>query len=149
MTPGLEPEEERRHLAEGAGAGPAPGPLDVIDVEAAGGAARTLERVREALAPVLDHQVGPWPPVDEWKALLPAWFVESCVDDRQVRDCILDRWSLRAWLHWLQPDQRQWRWWDAEVLDDTHLRVRLLPLADPYLKGSVDWLLTVAARPAS
>ena len=144
----MTPADERRHLAEGAGAEAAPGALDVIEVETEGGASRALERVREALTPVFEHQEGPWPSLDEWKALLPAWFVEACVDDRQVRDCVLDRWSLRAWLHWLQPDQRQWRWWDAEVIDQTHLRVRLLPLSDPYLKGSVNWLLAVAGGSA-
>jgi hypothetical protein len=141
-------EEERRHLAEGASAEAAAGTLDLIEVECEGGADRALARIREALVPVLDHQEGGWPSVDEWKALLPGWFVDACVDDRQVQDCVLDRWSLRAWLHWLQPDQRQWRWWDAEVVDATHLRVRLLPLADPYLKGSVNWLLAVAGRSA-
>lgn len=141
-------EEERRHLTgEGASEVP-PETLDVIEVECEGGSGRALTRVREVLTPVLDHQEGAWPSVDEWKTLLPRWFVDACVDDRQVRDCVLDRWSLRAWLHWLQPDQRQWRWWDSEVVDATHLRVRLLPLADPYLKGSVNWLLTVAGRSA-
>ncbi len=144
----MTPADERRHLAEGAGAEVPPGALDVIEVEAEGGAGRALGRVREALAPVLDHQEGAWPSLDEWKTLLPAWFVAACVDDRQVRDCVLDRWSLRAWLHWLQPDQRQWRWWGAEVVDETHLRVRLLPLSDPYLKGSVNWLLAVAGASA-
>lgn len=140
----MTPDDERRHLAHGPGAEDPPGALDVIEVRCEGGAERALRRVREAMAPVLDHQEGAWPPLDDWKALLPGWFVDACVDDRQVRDCVLDRWSLRAWLHWLQPDQRQWRWWDAEVVDGTHLRVRLLPLSDPYLKGSVNWLLEVA-----
>lgn len=140
----MTPDDECRHLAHGPGAEDPPGTLDVIEVECEGGAERALARVREAMAPVLEHQEGPWPSLDDWKALLPGWFVEACVDDRQVRDCVLDRWSLRAWLHWLRPDQRQWRWWDAEVVDGTHLRVRLLPLSDPYLKGSVNWLLTVA-----
>lgn len=138
-------DEERRHLIDGASAGePSGQALDVIEVECEGGAERALARVREALLPVLEHQEGTWPSIDVWKALLPGWFVDACVDDRQVRDCVLDRWSLRAWLHWLQPGERQWRWWDAEVVDQTHLRVRLLPLTDPYLKGSVSWLLSVA-----
>ena len=141
-------EEERRRLAGGADAEAPPAELDVIEVECEVGAALAQERVREALTPVLEHQEGAWPSLDEWKTLLPSWFVEACVDDRQVRDCVLDKWSLRAWLHWLQPDQRQWRWWDAEAVDETRLRVRLLPLADPYLKGSVNWLLAVAAAPA-
>ncbi len=141
-------EEERRRLTQGASPDAASARLDVLEVECEGGAERALGRVREALAPVLDHQEGRWPSLDEWPALLPGWFVDACVDDRQERDCVLDRWSLRAWLHWLQPDQRRWRWWDAEVVDPTHLRVRLLPLTPDYLQGSVNWLLAVAGRSA-
>ncbi|MGH7919365.1 MAG: hypothetical protein ACREQM_05390 [Candidatus Dormibacteraceae bacterium] len=141
-------EEERRHLAEGAGDEIPPPALDARTVECPGGAVRALGRVRDVLGLVLTHQQGAWPGVDEWKARLPTWFVEACVDDREVQVCVLDRWSLRAWLHWMQPDQRQWRWWDASAADGTHLRVRVLPLAEPYLRGSLDWLLTVAGLPA-
>lgn len=136
-------EEERRRLGEGAAGLEPPGELDSLDVRAADPAA-TLERVREVLDVVVAHGEGGWPEVDEWKRLLPAWFVAACVDDREVQECVLDRWSLRAWLHWLQPDQRHWRWWDAEPAGDGTLRVRLLVLSRPYLRGSLDWLLKVS-----
>lgn len=87
---------------------------------------------------------GDWPSVDEWKQALPAWFVDSCVDDRELKDCVLDQWSLRAWVYWFQPDQRAWRWWDAEPLD-SKLRVHLLVRERPYLRGALEWLLRVAS----
>ncbi|MFZ0217834.1 MAG: hypothetical protein WAM30_18035 [Candidatus Dormiibacterota bacterium] len=142
----MTPAEELRHLLQGAGADEAPARLDELTGDCPAGAPRALGRARDVLRVVLEHQTGPWPDLDRWQAMLPAWFVEACVDDRRVRNCVLDRWSLRAWLHWLQPDQRQWRWWDARPVDETHLRVQLLPAAETYLRGSLEWLLTVAGR---
>jgi hypothetical protein len=67
------------------------------------------------------------------------------VDDAQVRDCVLDKWSLRAWTYWFQPQLRQWRWWDAVATADG-VRVTLLVLGRPYLRGALDWLVKVAAE---
>lgn len=138
----MSPAEELARLRGEAGEREAPPDLDTIEVEAEDPPA-ALARVREALEVVLRHQEGEWPSLDEWKARLPSWFVAACVDDREVKNCILDRWSLRAWLHWLRPEQRRWRWWDAAARDGS-LRVRLAPLEHPYLRGSLDWLLEVA-----
>ena len=137
-------EEERRRLGEGAAGQEPPGELDSLEVRAADPAA-TLGRVREVLDVVVAHGEGGWPEVDEGKGRLPAWVVATCVDDRELQECVLDRWSLRAWLYWRQPDQRHWRWWDAEPAGpDGTLRIRLLVLSRPYLRGSLDWLLTVS-----
>jgi hypothetical protein len=140
-------DEERRRLHEGAAGLEPHGELDELEMEA-GDAGRRLERVREVLTVVLDHSEGAWPGVDEWKRLLPGWFVAACVDDRELRDCVLDRWSIRSWAYWLQPDQRRWRWWDACTSDGGRLRIQLLVLERPYLRGSLDWLLEVAGAGA-
>jgi hypothetical protein len=47
---------------------------------------------------VLERSQGEWPDLAEWKRVLPAWFLAACVDDAEVRDCVIDRWSLRAWI---------------------------------------------------
>src|SRR5919197_799872 len=121
----MEAERELSHLRAGAAADGLPRDLDELVVSCPEGAEHVLTGVREVLEVVLAHQAGPWPSVDEWKQLLPEWFVSSCVDDRQVRDCVLDKWSLRAWTYWFQPDQRGWRWWDARA-DGDRLHVWLL-----------------------
>jgi hypothetical protein len=136
-------QEELARLHGGDAPGPAPDDLDALEVETAD-AATALGRVREVLDVVLRHQDGEWPSIDEWKRLLPRWFVNVCVDDREVKDCILDRWSLRAWTHWLQPDQRRWRWWDATPTPRS-LQIRVVPLQRPYLRGSLEWVLRMAA----
>jgi hypothetical protein len=139
----VEAERELAHLRAGGAAEVLPGGLDELVVSCPEGAERVLAGVREVLEVVLAHQTGPWPSVDEWKQLLPEWFVSCCVDDRQVRDCVLDRWSLRAWTYWFQPDQRHWRWWDARAGGD-RLQVWLLVEQRPYLRGALEWLLRTA-----
>ena len=139
----MDADRELAHLREGAAAEAPPGDLDELLVSCPEGAERVLAGVREVLEVVLAHQTGPWPSVDEWKQLLPEWFVSSCVDDRQVRDCVLDKWSLRAWTYWFQPDQRGWRWWDARAEGD-RLHVWLLVEERPYLRGALEWLLQTA-----
>jgi hypothetical protein len=138
------PAEELRHVREGAGPASPPGETDTIEVPGDGAA---LDRAREVLRAVLDRSAagGEWPGADEWARLLPAWFTAACVDDAQVRDCVLDKWSLRAWTYWFQPGLRQWRWWDARVEAD-RLVVTLLVLQRPYLRGALEWLLKVAGE---
>jgi hypothetical protein len=110
----------------------------------AGGEA-ALARVREALEVVLERSQGEWPGLEDWKGLLPRWFVAACVDDAEVRDCVIDRWSIRAWIYWFQPDLRKWRWWSAEPTEAS-LELTLLVLQRPYLRGALEWLVTVAGR---
>ncbi|HXM57975.1 MAG TPA: hypothetical protein VOB72_21440 [Candidatus Dormibacteraeota bacterium] len=139
----MTPAQELQHIREGAGDAASPGETDVV--EAAGGAA-SLAATREVLEVAVGRAAagGDWPGVAEWRSLLPAWFVAACVDDAEVRDCVLDKWSLRAWTYWFQPDLRQWRWWDARVEGD-RLLVTLLVLQRPYLRGALEWLLKASA----
>ena len=134
--------EELRHIREGAGGQAPPGELDTLEAPGGEGA---LARARQVLEAVVGRDDGGgWPAASEWARLLPAWFVAACVDDSEVRDCVLDRWSLRAWTYWFQADHRQWRWWDARVVDG-RVVVDVLVLRRPYLRGALEWLLQVAA----
>ena len=137
----MTPAEELRHIREGAAGEAPPGELDTLE---APGDEAALARAREVLEAVAARAPdGEWPGVDEWRSLLPAWFVAACVDDAEVRDCVLDRWSLRAWTYWFQPGLRHWRWWDARV-EDGRMVVELLVVQRPYLRGALEWLLKVA-----
>ena len=138
----MTPAEELRHIREGAGGQAPPGELDTLEAPGGEGA---LARAREVLEAVVGRDGGgEWPSASEWARLLPAWFVAACVDDAEVRDCVLDRWSLRAWTYWFQADNRQWRWWDARAADG-RVVVDVLVLRRPYLRGALEWLLQVAA----
>lgn len=139
------PAEELERLRAGAGAGLPPEGTDTDTLEAAGGA-KALERARQVLETMIGRAAagGEWPSVEEWRRHLPPWFTAACADDAQVRDCVLDRWSLRAWTYWFRPDLRKWRWWDARA-DGDRLRVTLVVLQRPYLRGALEWLLKVSA----
>jgi hypothetical protein len=134
--------EELQHIRAGADGAIPPGDTDVL--QAPGGEA-TLARAREVLDVVVGRAAagGDWPGTSEWRTLLPDWFTAACVDDAEVKDCVLDKWSLRAWTYWFQPDLRKWRWWDARA-EDGGLAVTLLVLQRPYLRGALEWLLKVA-----
>jgi hypothetical protein len=108
------------------------------------GSEAVLGRIRDVMAVVLAHQEGEWPDLERWKEELPAWFVDACVDDRVQQTCAVDRWSLRAWLHWLKPENRRWYWWDASVEPDGKLVVTVLIRERPYLRGALEWLVKSA-----
>lgn len=118
--------------------GSPPGEFDRV---AAPGA--DLDRAREVMVLVLEHSTGEWPSLERWMEVLPAWFVDACLDDALVQSCILDRWSLRGWLHWLRPENRKWYWWGARVEGEQAVVTVLVP-ERPYLRGALDWLLKTA-----
>jgi len=137
------PDQELQKLRSG-GLRPADAGLDELVTFVAGRAASTLERVREVLLPIVRHSSEDWPALSEWPARLPEWFLQQCVDDALLRDCVPDRWSLRGWIYWLQPERRKWRWSGAWAGED-ELRIQLLVLERPYLRGALEWLLKAAA----
>ncbi len=139
----MTPAEELERLLFG-GLRPAEPELDELTASVPGGAAAALARMREVLEPVLRHSSGVWPALSEWPAELPQWFLGHCVDDALLRDCVLDRWSLRGWLYWLEPERRKWRWAGAGAGTD-ELRIQLQVLERPYLRGALEWLLRVAS----
>lgn len=129
--------EELTRVREGE-PGSAPGDHDALLAPGA-----DLGRARQVMVAVLEHSGGEWPSLERWKQILPAWFVEACLDDALVQSCSLDRWSLRGWLHWFRPENRGWYWWGASTEGRGLLVTVLVPLR-PYRRGALDWLLKTA-----
>jgi hypothetical protein len=50
------------------------------------------------------------------------------------------KWSLANWLAWMEPDERSWLWWDADVVDDEHLLVSVAIDSWPFGWGAISWL---------
>jgi hypothetical protein len=106
----------------------------------AGDAGEVLGRVREVLVEVIPAP-RPWPSLDGWRERLPRWFVEACSDDVLISTCVVDKWSLRAWVWWFQPEQRRWTWWDGQATGD-ELVITVVPTdAGSLLLGALHWLL--------
>lgn len=157
--------EERRHLTDGPRPGEVPGGVGTVGVLARGGAdgGEVLDRSRAVLLAVLERSGPEWPTVEEWRSLLPPWFVAACGPEMSREDAERwlawwrtlgpadraraeseRRWTLADWLYWLMPSERQWFWWDAEVGRDGTLRVTVEVPGWPTALGALDWLLRAA-----
>ena len=135
---------EAERIASAPGPGEAP-PADAVTLtyECPEDPAAVLGRVREVLAAVIPAP-RPWPSLDEWRERLPRWFVDACSDDIKISTCVVDKWSLRAWVWWFQPEQRRWTWWDGRV-EDGRLAIEVVPTGNgSLLLGSLEWVLEAA-----
>jgi hypothetical protein len=148
-------QDELRHVMLG------PMPEDVIDgigivrfiVRCPGNSSDVLRKCREVLNVVL-------PPLEEWREILPSWFIRQCVEERteeedekwleqwrqlspeqQMRLSKESRWSLSEWIAWFQAEDRSWYWWDAVIDNPTVLRVAVEVHEWPFPWGALDWLL--------
>lgn len=107
------------------------------------GAEVTVERAREVLKGVIPAP-RPWPSLEEWRERLPAWFVDACSDDVVISTCVVDKWSLRAWVWWFQPEQRRWTWWDGRAEGDQIVMQLASTGVGSLLLGALDWLMEAA-----
>ncbi len=157
--------DEARHLNEGprpgewhAGAG-----LAVVTGSVDGEpAAEVLQRAKEVMRRVIEVDASDWPTEEQWAERLPGWFVQACPPEQteqEQQDWLawwrsLDAaaraeaearqpWSLGEWLHWLQPDERQWFWWDDGVMDgpEADVRVTVEVPGWPAPIAALTWLL--------
>jgi hypothetical protein len=102
-----------------------------------------------------------WPTLEEWRTLLPFWFVAACSPEmtpeeaetwlvRWQRLTDAERraeeagkpWSLANWLYWMDPDRRGWWWWEYQ--QEPGLRVIVQVDEWPFPWGALAWLLRAA-----
>jgi hypothetical protein len=119
-------------------------------------------RIREVMT-IVGRDWSAWPSESEWQELLPSWFVDACGPTQTRAEAEDDikkwrlmstatqiayearvKWSLADWLHWLEPDEREW-WWVAEEIhgpNDLTILLRINGWPAPF--GAFDWLARVA-----
>lgn len=122
-----------------------------------------LDRCREVMRAVLEDAEGGWPTVDEWKLRLPKFFVEAAAPERSTKaaehwlaewrglspaeQAVASRaapWSLADWLYWMEPERREWYWWDAGTDGRAQLWVDVQVDGWPTAVGALRWLLRAA-----
>jgi hypothetical protein len=144
--------EERRHLMRGPRPGEVPGGVGTVSVLARGAdPSVVVDRCQSVMLVVLDHSGSEWPTVEQWRSLLPAWFVAACGPEKSREEA--ERW-LEWWrklgpadraraerLYWVEPSERQWYWWDSAIGLDGTLRLFVEVCGWPAPLGALDWLL--------
>ena len=120
-----------------------------FDILCPGTAKDVLQRARAVMGIVNEIGMsGPWPTDAEWSCLLPSWFVEACepedtedrgedmlrhempAEERRALYCAL-KWKLTEWTSWMEPCERVWMWWRADLRDAKNIRVVVDRLGDP------------------
>jgi hypothetical protein len=145
--------------------GTAPGGMGTVQftAECPGNAARVYQRVKEVMHIISERILSDWPSDEQWKPLLPEWFLSACVPprtkeesdrfmawwrslppDRQAQVEREDKWSLEGWLYWMIPENRVWTWWDARVLDADTVIVAVEVTDWPFPWGALRWLFRAA-----
>lgn len=156
--------DEVRHLESGPRMDEAPrgSGLAALSIVSDGEVVAVIARAREVLRGVVASSAEGWDP-DEVRLRLPAWFVAGCAPEKSAEEAQewldwwrgLDGdgqakasretpWSVEDWLFWLEPDERQWYWWDAVVDDDHSARVFVEIAGWPAALGALEWLLRAA-----
>jgi hypothetical protein len=128
------------------------------------GAPDVLRRAKEVLSILDEAGLQEWPSDEEWTKKLPWWFVSACAPpmttqqanewlaswrklppNEQAQMEIEKDWALPDWLYWMQPENRQWCWWDAKAVDDIdHIVVAVVVEAWPFSWGALRWLFKTA-----
>ena len=132
-----------------------------FNVKLQGDPAEVLRKASTVLEIVDQKALDNWPSLDEWKSVLPAWFVAACASEMTPEEAQawlarwekLDAegrraeeesksWALADWLYWMQPDRRAWWWWDSRSNDGRQVAVEVDEWPFPW--GSLAWVLKAA-----
>ena len=93
----------------------------------------------------------------DWKSELPEWFISKCRPERTEEQKIeylkwwdslsieeknkhsqkKQIWSLKNWLYWMDPDEREWYWGKAESISDDEIMLTILVYGHPFPDGSL------------
>ena len=132
------------------------------------GADEVLQNAREVMEVIATHSITHSPEEAEWRQLLPDWFIEACSPspnpeeaerwlrwwqslspEDQAEEELNKEWSLDNWLYWMEPNNRQWTWWDAQVVPDCdHLIVAVEVDCWPFPWGALRWLFKASGGSA-
>ena len=123
-----------------------------------------LQNVKEVLIKIDERTLkGGWPTYQEWRSLLPKWFLEKCKPAMTTEEAqeylewwdslsyeaklrhaaVPEPWELSAWISCFEPSAREWYWWDA-VLANTPLLIELEIDGHPFPSEAFIWLCIAA-----
>ena len=152
---------ELQHIATGPLPDEKPFALGTVRFVAwcSGNAESVLTNAKEVLR-IVAGATGISPDDPKWKELLPEWFIKRCSAEmtreqaelelaklssmsavEQVEEEESAAWPLSNWLHYFEPDNRNWYWWDGIILDQDIVVIAVEVDHWPFPAGSLKWLL--------
>lgn len=145
--------EELKRLAFGVSENETTGFIIEIVAGCEGNASEILQKVREVLKRVIDCELPFNASVEDWKAILPKWFVEACSPEINKQEAekllktpqgfetLANTWTVSGFIYWFRPEERSWYWWDGIIKDHRTLIVQILVDEFPYAWGALEFLL--------
>ena len=145
--------------------GTLPGGMGTVQFTAdcPGNATQVFQQVKDVMRIISEQTLSEWPSDEQWKSLLPEWFLSACAapKTKEESDKFMahwrslppaqklqaereEVWSLEAWLHWVNPPNRVWTWWDARVIDLNTIIVAVEVTDWPFPWGALRWLFRAA-----
>jgi hypothetical protein len=162
----MNPDEELRHLLNESNSEDVLEEVGIVifKISCADNALLVLQRCKEVMQLILDHQMRKWPSEEEWYKLLPKWFIGACAPEKTLEEdedylekwrqlspqeqMLLEEspWSIMEWVSWFEPsedsyNQRCWFWWNAFIKDANTLVIAVAVVDFPTPYGSLFWLL--------
>ncbi len=99
----------------------------------------SISKIKEVIEKIALYTNDTWPNDDEWKKILPHWFI--CAITSHTLKEIYDNdklWEYGSWLDAMK--QRGWEWWGYNINDDG-FTIQLVALTMPYSIEPFDYLL--------
>jgi hypothetical protein len=158
--------DEARRIDEGPRASETPSAAGIVlfIVSCPSGANAVLERATTVLKLMDEAVLAGWPANENVRPLLPEWFRSACISeqsreqveqwltwwrslppDERARVELEQPWDLETWLHWMEPSNRQWFWWDANIPEGARtIALELEVDGSPFPWGALRWLFRAA-----
>lgn len=123
-----------------------------------------LGLAKEVLSIVNYHSLEEWSSLEIWKERLPYEFVNGCLPElseqrkidsqkrweqltyeQKIKNAVQEeKWTLSSWLAWLEPEGREWFWWNAVLFDtplkNSHFVIEVTTLDSSFMAGALQWL---------
>ncbi|WP_313385811.1 hypothetical protein [Pantoea sp.] len=124
-------------------------------------ASLVLALAKEVMIVVNNYSTQEWPSLENWISMLPFQFVNNfspelteaerktqiqnwealTYEEKLTEASHDDQWTLSSWLSWLEPEEREWFWWDAILFDfplnNSHFLIEVTTLDSTFMSGAL------------
>jgi len=128
-------------------------------VDCNGNAVEVVAKAREVLSILVANLIDRRRSIEEWRLLLPKWFVAQCSEEPSPEEAEKKRkyvsrltaaqlvehqktqkWSLESLVYSLEPEERTWYWWDAHVDSPDTITLLIRFVEWPFAPGDLKWI---------